>query len=162
MKPWFREPWPWMLMVAPAAAIIGGAITIWLAVATADGLVADDYYRRGLAINRELRRDGAARADGITAGIEAQGGVLRVRLAGRHASPEALIARLVHPTRAGYDRVLRLLRVAPSVYETALPALPAARWRLVLEDPHGEWRLTPTLNLPLVQGEDKGGGKEGL
>ena len=140
-KPWYREPWPWILMAAPAAAIVAGAVTVWLAVATSDGLVADDYYRRGLAINRELRRDQAVLEREIVARIEARGGMLRVLLGGGHASPEALFAQLVHPTRAGYDQRLRLPRVAPGVYETGLPALPAGRWRLVLEDPRGEWRI---------------------
>lgn len=128
-------------MAAPAAAIVGGAVTIWLAVSTSDGLVADDYYRRGLAINQEIRRDQALLERGITAIIETRNGLLRVRLEGRGAAPEALFAQLVHATRAGYDRRLRLARVAPGVYEAGLPALPAGRWRLVLEDPRREWRI---------------------
>ena len=59
-----------------------GAVTIWLAVSSSDGLVADDYYKRGLAINQELRRDQAALDLGIAAAIEARDGVLRVRLDG--------------------------------------------------------------------------------
>ena len=141
VRPWYREPWPWILMAAPAAAIVAGAITIYLAVASADGLVVDDYYRQGLAINRELRRDQAARDLGIAASVEAFNGVLRVGLEGRAAPPEALFAKLVHATRAGHDLRLRLAPVAPGVYETELPQLPAGRWRVVLEDPHGEWRI---------------------
>ena len=141
VRPWYREPWPWILMAAPAAAIVGCAVTIWLAMATADGLVADDYYRQGLAINREIRRDQVARDLGVAASVEAFNGVLRVRLAGRAAPPEALFAKLVHATRAGHDLRLRLPRVAPETYETALPRLPAGKWRVVLEDPRGEWRV---------------------
>jgi hypothetical protein len=128
-------------MAAPAAAIVGCAITIWLAVVSADGLVADDYYRQGLAINREIRREQAARDLGVAASVEAFNGVLRVRLEGRAAPPEALFAKLVHATRAGHDLRLRLARVAPDAYEAALPRLPAGKWRVVLEDPRGEWRV---------------------
>jgi hypothetical protein len=128
-------------MAAPAAAIVGGAITIYLAMASADGLVADDYYRQGLAINRELRRDQAARDLGIAASVEAFNGVLRVRLEGRAAPPEALFAKLVHATRSGHDLRLRLARVTPGIYEAGLPQLPAGKWRVVLEDPRGEWRV---------------------
>ena len=162
IRPWYREPWPWILMAGPAAVIVGGAVTIWLAVSTSDGLVADDYYKRGLEINQELARDRVALDLGLTAGVEARDGVLRVRLQSRGAMPEALFARLVHATRAGHDQRLQLASVAPGVYEAALPALPAGHWRILLEDPRGEWRMTPTLTLPLVKGEDKGGGKEGL
>jgi len=189
-QPWYREPWPWILMAGPAAVIVAGAVTIWLAVSSSDGLVADDYYKRGLAINQELRRDQAALDLGITAGIEARGGVLRVRLSWGQsnvsgqldgtarlsdgkvaltpsavtpsAAPEALFAQLVHATRAGHDQRLRLPRVAPGIYETGLPELPAGRWRIVLEDPRGEWRLTPILTLPLAEGAGKEERKEGL
>ena len=67
-KPWFKEPWPWILMAGPAAVVVAGAVTIWLAFQSADGLVADDYYRRGLTINQELQRDRAAASDGAVRG----------------------------------------------------------------------------------------------
>ena len=140
-KPWFREPWPWILMAGPATVVVAGAVTIWIAFATSDGLVADDYYRRGLAINQELKRDQAALDRGVAADIERSGGVLRVRLRLREAPPPALFARLLHATRAGHDQRLRLAPVAAGVYEADLPALPAGKWRLVLEDPRGEWRV---------------------
>jgi len=123
-----------------ATSSFAGAVTTWLAVTTADGLVADDYYKRGLAINRELNRDRAAAVRGITATIEVRAGVLQVRLQGGVAA-DALFARLVHATRAGNDQRLRLARVAPELYETALPELPPGRWSLVIEDPRGEWRI---------------------
>lgn len=128
-------------MAGPAAVIVAGAVTVWLALSSADGLIADDYYRRGLAINQEIRRDQAGRDLGITVSVEARDGVLRVRLTGGRAAPEALWAQLVHATRAGHDQRLRLTRSAPGVYEAALPALPAGRWRLILEDSRREWRI---------------------
>jgi hypothetical protein len=138
-RPWYREPWPWILMAAPAAAVLAGAVTMWLAVNGADGLVADDYYKRGLAINQVLALEENARRLGVHAHAEARGGRLRVALAG--AAPEALFAQLAHATRAGYDQRLRLARAAPGVYEAELPALAAGRWRVVLEDPRREWRV---------------------
>ncbi len=177
--PWYREPWPWILMAGPAAVIVAGAFTTWIAFTSWDGLVADDYYKRGLAINQELKRDQAALDRGIAAVVENREGVLRVRLswgqshfsteqpgnatapAGKvtltpmEPLPDVVFARLVHATRAGHDQRLRLTLVAPGVYETGLPALPAGRWRVVLEDPRGEWRITPTLTLPLNKGEGK-------
>jgi hypothetical protein len=128
-------------MAAPAAAIVAGAVTLWLAVTTSDGMVADDYYKRGLAINQDIQRERAVVDLGIAASIERRDGVLRVRLQSRGDGPAALFAQLVHATRAGHDQRLRLARVAPGVYESGLPRLPAGRWRLILQDPKGEWRL---------------------
>ena len=47
-KPWYREPWPWILMAGPAIVVVAGIATAWLAVRSNDGLVGDDYYKKGL------------------------------------------------------------------------------------------------------------------
>ena len=158
-RPWYREPWPWILMAGPAATIVAGAVTLWLAVSSADGLVADDYYKRGLAINRDLQRDQRAAQRGIEARVRLEPALIRVELLG--ASPDALFVQLAHATRAGFDQRLRLARVAQGVYEAELRPLPPGHWRLILEDPRGEWRLTPTLTLPLDKATGRGAGKEG-
>jgi hypothetical protein len=137
--PWYREPWPWLLMAGPAAVIVAGAATIWIAFASADGLVAEDYYRQGLAINKVLAREDAARRLGISAEVSFQTGVLRVELRGQN--PEALFAHLAHATRAGHDMRLRLAPVREGVYQAELPPLPVGRWRIVIEDPQGTWRI---------------------
>jgi hypothetical protein len=139
MNPWYREPWPWILMSGPAAVIVAGAFTTWIAVTTSDGLVADDYYKRGLAVNAVIGREQAARRLGISAAIERAAGRIRVRLSGVH--PEALFLQLAHTTRAGNDLRLRLAPAGDGVYEAALPALPPGHWRLILEDSRGEWRI---------------------
>ena len=138
-QPWYREPWPWILMSGPAAVVVAGAATFWIAFDSADGLVADDYYKRGLAINQVLGREENARRLGVQARIESAHGRLRVALAG--AAPEALFAQLAHATRAGHDVRLRLALLAPGVYEAELPPLAAGRWSVVLEDPRREWRV---------------------
>jgi hypothetical protein len=138
-RPWYREPWPWLLMAAPAAAVIAGAITLWLALGTFDGLVAEDYYKQGLAINQDLRREEAARARGIEASVTLADARLEVRLTG--PAPAELRARLVHATRSGHDMQLTLARKAQGEYEAPLPPLPAGRWQLVLEDAGREWRI---------------------
>jgi len=138
-RAWYREPWPWILMSGPAAVVVAGAATIWIAVDSADGLVADDYYKQGLAINQVLGREENARRLGVQARIESAHGRLRVALAG--AAPEALFAQLAHATRAGHDVRLRLALLAPGVYEAELPPLAAGRWSVVLEDPRREWRV---------------------
>jgi hypothetical protein len=137
--PWYREPWPWLLIAGPAAVILAGAATIWLAVSTSDGLVADDYYRRGLAVNQDLSREQNAARRGIEARARLSPGELRVELSG--AEPEAVLAQLTHTTRSGHDQRLRLARIAPGTYQAGLAPLPAGRWRLVLEDPRREWRV---------------------
>ncbi len=140
-SPWYREPWPWILMAGPAVAALAGVALLWIAVASADGLVAEDYYRRGLAINKVIHREEAAARYGVTARVDPSPGRIRVRLAGAMRQPDALLVQLAHATRAGNDLRLRLARAAVDTYEAALPALPAGHWHLLIEDPGREWRV---------------------
>jgi len=142
MNPWYKEPWPWIVMAPPAAAVVAGIATMWIAAAGDDGLVAEDYYKQGLGINKVIAREERALALGISAGLEMQDGQIRVRLQG--AAPEALFVHLAHRTRAGFDQRLRLVRVA-GAYEAELPPLAAGGWRASIEDPKGDWRIAREL-----------------
>jgi hypothetical protein len=46
-RPWYKQFYPWMLIVPPAAAVIGGFITLYLAITNPDVLVRKDCVRDG-------------------------------------------------------------------------------------------------------------------
>lgn len=142
--PWYRHPWPWLLMAGPAAVIVAGLVTMVIAFRSDDGLVADDYYKRGLAINQVLSRDEQARRLGLHASASFSGMRARVLLLGASEAPPELRLRLIHPTRSGRDQLVTLRAVAPATYEGALAPLEGESRQLVLEDPKGIWRLTGT------------------
>jgi hypothetical protein len=144
IKPWYREPWPWLLMSGPAAVLLAGGATMWIAFASADGLVAEDYYKQGLGINRVLAREEAAREMGLDAQVSLRDGKITVNLKGQE--PEALFVRLAHATRAGFDQRLRLAPVRAGVYEAQLPPLAPGHWHLTIEDPRGAWRIVKEIS----------------
>src|SRR5436309_3188288 len=81
--PWYREPWPWLLAAGPLIVVVASLWSAWIAVKTNDGVVAEDYYKRGLAINQELKHV-AANAQlrlGATVRVAANGEI-RVRMEG--------------------------------------------------------------------------------
>lgn len=142
-RPWYREPWPWLLMAAPAAAVVMGIIMVVLAGRSNDGLVADDYYKRGLAINRTIERTARAEALGLRAIVDvSRNGVAQVTLEGDDqalAQTASLQLTLSHPTRAGFDHHATLARVAPGRYAGSIAAPAAGRWRVIVES--DRWRL---------------------
>jgi hypothetical protein len=137
--PWYRQLWPWLIISGPAAVLVAGAVTTWIAFASADGLVAEDYYKQGLAVNKVLAREERAAQLGLSLDLQITQEKIVVRLHG--AAPEALFVHLAHATRAGHDQRLRLAPVAPGVYEAELTGLPAGHWRIVVEDPRASWRI---------------------
>jgi hypothetical protein len=45
-RPWYKEPWPWVIISIPAAAVIMGFITLYLALTRPDYLVVEDEQYR--------------------------------------------------------------------------------------------------------------------
>jgi hypothetical protein len=145
MKPWYRQSWPWLLMAPPAAAVAAGIVTTVLAVTSFDGLVADDYYKQGLGINRTLARDERARAIGLDAAVQFNEERSRVRVVlGNAAHPASIRLVLVHPTKAGADQSVILRAGKDGVYEGTLQPLHAATVQVRIEDGEGRWRLAGT------------------
>lgn len=159
-NPWYREPWPWLLMAGPFIVIVAGIVTAWLAVSTSDGLVTDDYYKKGLAVAETLARSQRAEALGIVAGVSLSRERMRVRLSASQAFdfPPALNVMLSHPTRAGLDRRLVLKREG-DVYvgEMLLPA--SGHWLVLIEDEAKTWRLMGSMMLPAANETMIGGGE---
>jgi hypothetical protein len=57
---WYKQTWPWLLMLPPLVSVVGGVAVLCLAIGTNDGLVATDYYRQGVTINERLTQERAA------------------------------------------------------------------------------------------------------
>lgn len=146
VPPWYRQKWPWLLMLMPALAVVGGFITLWFAMSTNNAMVVDDYYKDGKAINLELGRDRVAEQRGLQATLRrADPGVTMQLTALNGSLPPFVTLRVVHATRAELDLTITLSATDSGVYRAQAPELPASgRWNLLLEDPDRNWRLTAT------------------
>jgi hypothetical protein len=49
-RPWYRQLWPWLLMLPPALAVVGGGITLYLAVTRPDVLIRKDCVKDGVTM----------------------------------------------------------------------------------------------------------------
>lgn len=144
-RPWFKEPWPWLLMIIPLVSVIVGVSYLTVAIKTDDGLVTDDYYKKGKAINMELRRDNAAAAMGITAQVMfgGDGKSLRVVTTSQSPLPDTLLLRLIHPAQDDFDLTAELKKSGDNMYQGTLTKVPvkANHWYVQLEDKGNKWRV---------------------
>jgi hypothetical protein len=147
--PWYRQRWPWLLMLGPATVLVGGAYITTLAIRHPDAMVVDDYYNQGRAINQDLRRDRAASSLrlALQAGYEPRAGRLAGRITGAgkpFTAPFRL--RLAHPTLPRKDLVLLAVPDADGRFSLALPQWEATHWQVVAEGSLNDWRLARSWN----------------
>jgi len=164
-RPWYRQFWPWFIMAFPAASVVGGLLTFYLAGGE-PAMVVDDYGRIAMVTARRAERTQRAADLGLSARLTfmAESGI-QVALEqnavegaegpdywpenavegaeGPDYWPGSLLLELVHPTRSELDREVELAgslgRYAGDVDR------PPGRYYVLLSDASGTWRLTGEL-----------------
>jgi hypothetical protein len=58
-RPWWRHGYLWLVVAGPAVVVVASVVTFGIAARGADPVVAQDYYRRGIEINRQLAHERA-------------------------------------------------------------------------------------------------------
>lgn len=141
LVPWYRQFWPWVLILLPASVVVAGITTAYIAYDGADDMVIDEYYKEGLAVNRKLEKLQRAKEMQISAALEFSGKDVRVLIAGPVTSQQ-LTLQLSHPLEADQDFTVPLIQSTPGIYLGRLSGsvFPRWHWTLELEDSTG-WRL---------------------
>lgn len=55
--PWWKFGHVWLVLAGPAIVVVASFVTLYLAVTRPDPVVAEDYYRKGIDINKTLGSD---------------------------------------------------------------------------------------------------------
>ena len=151
--PWYKQFWPWFLISFPAIAVVAGIATIILAVKSDDGLVKDDYYKAGLAINQTLGRTQKANELNLSARViwDKLTQTITLNLAGKITNPPArLTMQLAHATRANHDQVITLFQSPDKKsYTGRLKTIKSGNWITILEPEEKSWRINGRVTLPI-------------
>ncbi|MDR0588307.1 MAG: FixH family protein [Burkholderiales bacterium] len=150
-KPWYREIWPWVVIGSLSTVILACFVTFYFALRAWDGLVDDDYYKKGLEINKTMERVEKSHALSLEASLMLlQDGTVRVVLATPNpdfVAPDTVTLRMVHSRYPDQDRVTTLHHVDGLVFVGEVVPPDKGRWRIALET--SEWRLTAEAQAPL-------------
>jgi hypothetical protein len=76
--PWWRFGHVWLVIAGPAAVVVAGFVTLFIALTWPDPVVADDYYRQGVEINKTLGAQDASLAPAVLARNHAATGTVPV------------------------------------------------------------------------------------
>lgn len=142
-EPWYRQFWPWFLILLPGTVVVAAMVTIYIAVKNPQPLVKSDYYKDGLAINQYLADEKVATEAGLSARItlSPDDRVIHATLTSRQElpRPQQLELLFIHPTDDNLDtRLLLNRKEGESVYsglnqEKNGEQLRGQRWYLQLK-----------------------------
>ncbi|MCW8899919.1 MAG: FixH family protein [Gammaproteobacteria bacterium] len=150
--PWYKQFWPWFLITFPAIAVVAGIATIILAVQSDDGLVNDNYYKEGLAINQTLDKTQKAHELNLQANADWDKltQTITLKLSGKLTTlPPRLTMQLAHATRAKQDQSVTLfLSPDKKSYTGRINSVKQGDWILILEPEQKNWRINGRVTLP--------------
>lgn len=146
-KAWFKQFWPWFLIILPLCAVIGGISTVIIATKNKPDMVVDDYYAKGKAINKDLTLIKNAQAQNISALITQSDNALIINLTGVQ-DKSSIHLFLFHSTLSDRDLSQQLTADGNGNYRfrTELPL--TGKWQIRIEPFDKSWRLQSTVTLP--------------
>jgi hypothetical protein len=66
-SPWWKFGHVWLVIAGPAVVVVAGFFTLFLALRWPDPVVADDYYRKGIDINKTLESNSGSLTPAVQA-----------------------------------------------------------------------------------------------
>ena len=150
MKPWYKQATPWLLMVLPLSAVVGGIITINIALQ--DGgvtLVADDYYKDGKAIKHSGEKKQQAKTLGIKMAMQLNDKTFSLSyLSGKPEQTAALHVSFHHSTLKQKDVVLLLTADAEGNYHHTFEQDMSGKWQVSVENFSKDWKVASKVSFP--------------
>lgn len=150
---WYKEPWLLLVVGGPLIVVCASIFTGVLAWSGSDKVVAEDYYKQGLMINKDIQRDAKARELELSALItlDLAAARLRMQLSANTELPETVQVSLASSggkttSVAEIIRRLPMKQVKPGSYEgdlnssTNFSVSPSKLLHVKVETT--EWRLT--------------------
>lgn len=146
-KKWFKQFWPWFLILLPMAAVIAGIATLIIASHNKPDMVMDDYYTQGKAINADFTLLKNAQNLNISALIRQKDNELIIHLNGVKDSSSITLS-LFHTTLADRDTTSALTADGKGDFHFSSDLDLKGKWQLRIEPFDKSWRLQKTVTFP--------------
>jgi uncharacterized protein len=146
--PWYRQFWPWFLIVLPSCAVIACFFSLAIAMRNSDSPLRDSYSKQGFAIEPIATADREAKQQKLSAELSIAGsGAIELILRGQIAQrPATLALEFIHPLDTRHDRSIALNVDSAGHYRGQLPPTLDGRWSIELYQPGQPWRLRGTID----------------
>ena len=137
-----RSPWPWLLAAGPALVVVASLCSAWLAISKSDPVVAENYYKLGLTINRTLAVTPAPHVPTSATIVIGAGGDVSLQLRDMPAAPRFVRLTLRAPGARDGD-IEMLAAMSGDRWTGKLHNIPAGRMIVTVES--DAWQLPVTV-----------------
>jgi uncharacterized protein len=145
---WYKEPWAWLVVLLPLAAVVASISTYIIANHEPDSLVIGDYYKKGKAINQDISKVKVAQKLGIKFSLKLTNQQLVLSPSGIEKKFPLLNLNFYHPTQADKDFTLKLTQDALANFRTTLPQQITGKWRVTVTPFDQQWKIQQVIYLP--------------
>lgn len=148
-QPWYKQFWPWFLIILPATVVVACITTFVLFVENDVDLVAEDYYKKGKAINVDLSKIKVAQNLAIHAQVRNLDNVIEIKLdKGKLEHNPAIKAIFTHRTLPNHDFSQILTSDAKGIYRITLQEPITGPWFIELLPHDSSWMVQGRINFP--------------
>ncbi|GAL03600.1 putative analog of CcoH [Photobacterium aphoticum] len=147
--PWYKQFWPWFVFAIPATSIVYSLTAVYIFSENKVDLVAEDYYKKGKAINLDLSRLRVADALQLKANIAVVNEDIAIQFdKGELDTYPNLRVTFTHRTLANQDFTQMVSADLSGNYRFASTKALTGPWFIEVEPFNGDWMLQGRVNLP--------------
>jgi hypothetical protein len=148
-KIWYKQFWPWFLIVVPLSSMVLSFTMMNFAFNSEDSMVIDDYYKEGRSINLKIKKLQQAKVLGISTKVQVFSDYVEVSfISGIPDNDGALTLDFFHSTQKFKDFSVTLLRDAKGLYRAPLVTDVTGKWKLSLHPFDENWKIQKVISLP--------------
>ncbi len=144
---WYKQFWPWFLIILPLCAVIASINLMMISIDNQDYLVSDDYYKAGKAINMDLRKIKHAKQLGLKFELTVNDNELTIIQHGGEPYLAALNVHFFHPTLQEQDFDAIVTADGSKTYRLSLEQPISGAWEVRLDSFDDSWRIQQRLTL---------------
>ncbi|MGB1298316.1 MAG: FixH family protein [Psychrobium sp.] len=148
VEPWYKQGWPWALIILPLIVVVACVIMLMIAIENKPDLVAEDYYKKGKAINVDLSRLDKAYRLALKFRLNVNGENIKLTQTFGDPQNAALKLRFIHRTQKVKDFEILLTANAAGEFEQALNKPLEGKWTIQLESFDASWRIQTVDKFP--------------
>lgn len=149
IKPWYKQFWPWFLILLPTSVVIASFSTLYVFSKNSVSLVAEDYYKKGKGINVDLSKMKAAKSLSLTASVVSENNSIVVQFdKGDLEFYPALNITFSHRTLADKDFSKTVSSDAKGRYRIMMGEKMTGPWFVEVQPHSKDWLIQGKVTFP--------------